>query len=783
MATVDNYKVNIEVVGGAALKTAQADIQGLEGSLGGLTGVLNGLATAGFAAFAALGASALSMADNMADLAAATGISVGTIYNLSTALEQSGGSFDGGSMMIGKFAKALNEAVGGSEKAQEAFGRLGISTQELATMTDEQLFQAAIDGLAGMEDGFAKTALATQLFGKEAKNIDFDALAEGTRNAVDPEMEAALLQAAQFVDDVAAAFRNLQVIAIQSFGPILQVVGKFITDAENMKKVIQVVGALLAAAFAARIVGAIVATVNAMRLLGAAIKAAGVAQAFLTGLTGVGLIAVAASAAAATAAYIALGKAMDNAGKAGAPVATPKGGDTPAPGTQLRDVQTPKGARSAGSAAKSSAESTAEAMRRQTESARETTRQLMLQNEESNKLRELEISLIGISSERANLIKSNAQAQSQATKDIAKLEAEINEERAKGTKANQAVIVELQKQVTEKQNQLTKTQELNRAEYLRTEEIAKQNNLLEYQRGETEIAKELGLQSIKELADGYRLRGRLSKEEYDMLKRTTEIGASHAEKMITLQEKLNAIGETGTDSEIQAILDQMDLEQKRFDARVKNLTAEEEYQAALQKSAAAGLRDAVDGIKEQYSIYNTAQQGVTSLWNNMSQAIDTFVNTGKLKFSDFATSIIRDLARIAAKAAVSNILGAIFGKIFKTPTIGQLTPFAPVSGSLGPPLKFAATGGPVMADKPAIVGEQGPELFVPNSAGKIITNASMNKNAGAPMAQVQPVVNNTYITNNISAIDSRSVAQMFVENRKSLLGASMMARKEMPYGG
>ena len=93
-----------------------------------------------------------------------------------------------------------------------------------------------------------------------------------------------------------------------------------------------------------------------------------------------------------------------------------------------------------------------------------------------------------------------------------------------------------------------------------------------------------------------------------------------------------------------------------------------------------------------------------------------------------------------------------------------------------------AAGGPAMANKPYIVGEQGPELFVPNSAGSIMTNASMNKNAGAGSG-MGATVNNTYITNNISAIDSRSVAQMFVENRKSLLGASMMARKETPYGG
>jgi phage-related minor tail protein len=148
-----------------------------------------------------------------------------------------------------------------------------------------------------------------------------------------------------------------------------------------------------------------------------------------------------------------------------------------------------------------------------------------------------------------------------------------------------------------------------------------------------------------------------------------------------------------------------------------------------------------------------------ALWNRMSDAIDTFVDTGKFKFSEFARSIIADLAKIALKKAAVGIFSIISKSIF---------------GGL-------AAGGPTMANKPYLVGEQGPELFVPNSAGSIMTNASLNKNTGGGQS-IQPVVNNTYITNNISAIDSRSVAQMFVENRKSLLGASLMARKEMPYG-
>jgi len=156
----------------------------------------------------------------------------------------------------------------------------------------------------------------------------------------------------------------------------------------------------------------------------------------------------------------------------------------------------------------------------------------------------------------------------------------------------------------------------------------------------------------------------------------------------------------------------------------------------------------------------TAVEGLNSVFSNMGNALDTFVQTGKFKFGDFAKSIIADLAKIAAKAAITKLF-TLIGKSI-----------------LGP----KAAGGPVMASKPYLVGEQGPELFVPNSAGSIMTNASMNKNAGAGSG-MGATVNNTYITNNISAIDSRSVAQMFVENRKSLLGASMMARKETPYGG
>ena len=84
-----------------------------------------------------------------------------------------------------------------------------------------------------------------------------------------------------------------------------------------------------------------------------------------------------------------------------------------------------------------------------------------------------------------------------------------------------------------------------------------------------------------------------------------------------------------------------------------------------------------------------------------------------------------------------------------------------------------AQGGPVQGGTPYMVGEKGPELFVPNSSGQITPN---NKLGGGG------TVNNTYITNSISAVDAKSVAQLFAENRKTLLGSVQMAQNEMPYG-
>ena len=102
-----------------------------------------------------------------------------------------------------------------------------------------------------------------------------------------------------------------------------------------------------------------------------------------------------------------------------------------------------------------------------------------------------------------------------------------------------------------------------------------------------------------------------------------------------------------------------------------------------------------------------------------------------------------------------------------------------IFSSIGKLFGFAEGGNPPI-NKPSIVGEKGPELFVPPGAGKIIPNNQMG-NKGVATGAVNAPVTNTYITNNISALDSRSVAQLFAENRRTLFGSVQLAQKELSY--
>ena len=107
---------------------------------------------------------------------------------------------------------------------------------------------------------------------------------------------------------------------------------------------------------------------------------------------------------------------------------------------------------------------------------------------------------------------------------------------------------------------------------------------------------------------------------------------------------------------------------------------------------------------------------VVKSFKSMEDSLVTFVRTGTLSFKKLADSIINDMIRIAIRQAIiAPILGG-FGDIFSKSTkkIGPKLPATP-----------RASGGPVSSGSPYLVGEKGPEIFIPNKSGKIAPNSSI----------------------------------------------------------
>ncbi len=120
------------------------------------------------------------------------------------------------------------------------------------------------------------------------------------------------------------------------------------------------------------------------------------------------------------------------------------------------------------------------------------------------------------------------------------------------------------------------------------------------------------------------------------------------------------------------------------------------------------------------------QQAFSTVFGNMEQSIDKFVQTGKFAFKDFAASVIRDLIAIQIKAQATSILSSVFkGLGFGGPSgaIGGGGGFGTGANygnlDLG---GFFADGGTPPINQVSIVGERGPELFVPSTIGTIIPN-------------------------------------------------------------
>jgi phage-related minor tail protein len=111
--------------------------------------------------------------------------------------------------------------------------------------------------------------------------------------------------------------------------------------------------------------------------------------------------------------------------------------------------------------------------------------------------------------------------------------------------------------------------------------------------------------------------------------------------------------------------------------------------------------------------------GIERAGTKLEASLVRAIRTGKLGFEDLkrvALSVLADIASAAIRSGLDSILG---GGQQRGPG-GLLTAGTSIlSAALGAPGR--ATGGPVSPGRPFLVGERGPELFVPTSSGSVAT--------------------------------------------------------------
>jgi phage-related minor tail protein len=155
------------------------------------------------------------------------------------------------------------------------------------------------------------------------------------------------------------------------------------------------------------------------------------------------------------------------------------------------------------------------------------------------------------------------------------------------------------------------------------------------------------------------------------------------------------------------------------------------------------------------------QQVYDTVFGNMTSAIDNFVKTGKLSMKDLARDTIQSLIAIQMKAASLRFLNFAFSSFG-----GGATPYQPAA-VMGMP--GFANGGDPPVGRPSIVGERGPEIFVPRTAGTIIPNHALG-NMGST----------TNVTNNyINAIDTKSFEDRLLGSSNAIWAANQYANKSL----
>ena len=201
-------------------------IPSLTGSAAGIAAMAGGAAAAG-AAMAAAALSTANYAGSLNDLADVSNLELDTLQGLKAGAALVGESFESLTTSTVIFQKNIEGAKNGNKDLIETFKTLGV---DLNGSVDDA-FRQAIEQLSRMENGSQKTAMSTELFGKQATSLlkIMTEMDGSYSNLIDKAREFGVLLTTEEIEAADQFGKQLDILKIKAEGFAFAVGNKVIT--------------------------------------------------------------------------------------------------------------------------------------------------------------------------------------------------------------------------------------------------------------------------------------------------------------------------------------------------------------------------------------------------------------------------------------------------------------------------------------------------------------------------------------------------------------------------
>jgi lambda family phage tail tape measure protein len=720
MATVENFKVKVTTEGVDQLDKLGRSADFARDKIAGLTTAILGVS------FGAFVGSLLDAADRVVDLSDATGIAVVNIKAFEDAMASSGGKAKNAEKAILAFTGAIESANDGSLKSRDAFAKVGVSLTDLKNLSEQDLLQKTVEGLSQMAQGSERTAAQATLLGKSFRGVDVEKFIKDFESG-----KITLQGAADAINNAAAAndalekkYRTLQIESMKALEPILDLLGKHELTATAAKVAIYGLAAAMALAFGASVLSSIKTINSALGIT------AGLAN--IVGKSPLGIIAkLAATGAVAAGTAIEIEKLISANDKLTASEDNYRG-------KGFTDPRIIKGTGNANRTQELDARQKAalESEKRIEQSIADIKKSAALAS--ANELMAIQINAESdIEKAKAEIYSKENLSKLQKDKEFAVKRAEIEQKAALDTaKYRREIDVKIAKEMMDQAEQDAK----DWAAYYKEVDQARlqafgQVDAIKKQGEELQARFELQ-QSIVDLGtieqDRQTKLFDLEQQRKQQLESISKIPGLQESDRIREAERLNAL----------------------YEKRVELINKEADTRVAREQDFSAGVKESMKRYSESLTPLKQGAAMADSVYNSMGSAVDRFVETGKFKFSDFATSVVQDLIKIQMRAAATQLFNSVLG-------------------TFGFGLPGRAAGGPVLPNTPYIVGERGPEVFLPKSAGNIVPNNKLGSSGNG-------LGGGTSVVYNINAVDSMSFKQLVARDPGFLYSVTEQGRKTIP---